>query len=234
MRQPQREKGGEIMKRWSIITAAHVEEIYRRRHAIWEFDYGGDSRAPHAALTQELCADSYINSELVMHDPLIVELLAYNLVDRIKTSGRIIPVDWVLGSSYGSITFSFEVAKQFGVRHGFTKKDPREPTRMVWDGTIESGARVLRVEELVTTGGTASKVEHAVSAANPGVRFLREVATVFWRPPADVFPDDSFSIIALVRRDMQTWSEHECPLCRGGSPRLRPRAHWRKFISRSS
>ncbi|MEK9148230.1 MAG: hypothetical protein AAB650_02225, partial [Patescibacteria group bacterium] len=209
--------------------------IYLERNAVWYYDYRrGDPTVPHAALSSDLCSDGYVNSRIVMSDPELVRLLASELVLRIREQTVILPVDWVVGSPYGSITFSYELARQLGARHGFVEKDPKNPGRMVWQGVvIPARARVLRCEELIVTRGTAVEVRLAIENGNPEpVCFLPEVVTAIWRP--HLFePNFGIDITALVRRnDMRTWPQEECLPCKQGSPRLRPKAHWSKFISK--
>lgn len=211
------------------LKEAEISKLYEGEGAIWRYDGGSDSRAPHAASTSGFCTDSYVNSDLVMRDPVNVQLLAFNLIVRLQARGRILPVDWIIGSAYGAIAFSYEVARQLGVRHGIVKRDPSNPTGLRWDGMIGAGKTVLRVEELVTTAGTAAKMEQAVLASNAPVRFLPDVATVFWRPPIGSSTAGLIDIIPLVREGMMTWPRQDCPLCKRGSPRLRPKQNWGQF-----
>lgn len=213
-----------------MLTEAQVLELYRRENAVWLFDYDGDPLAPHAQLTSGLCTDGYVNSDLVLCDPVVVTLLATFLIEKLQRRNAVLPVDWVVGSAYGAITFSFEVARQLNVRHGFVKKDPWDPKRMVWDGTIFGGALVLRVEEIITTLRTAVDVQRAVEAANPeSVRFLPDVATVIYRPVRA--QGGLIDVIALATREIPTWPRSECPLCRQGSPSLRPKQNWRELTA---
>lgn len=216
-----------------MLSGEAVFQKYREAGAVWEYDYRrGDPTLPHAALTSELCTDGYMNSDLLMCEPVVVTFLASELIGLLETRNAVLPVDWVVGSAYGGITFSFEVARQLGARHGFVKKDPKRPGRMVWEGAIPGGALVLRCEELVTTAGTAVEVERAVQAgnANGGVRFLPDVATIIYRP--NKLQGGLIDVITLTAKEMQSWPQAECPLCKQGSPRLRPKANWRELTGK--
>lgn len=86
-----------------------------------------------------------------------------------KGAGIVRP-DWVIGSAYAAITFSYEVAWYMGAIHGFVEKDQTDPEgkRMKWSRfAILAGSTFLQVEELVTTSGTLEQVHTVVHKENP-------------------------------------------------------------------
>ncbi len=215
------------------LKKAEIVKIYQDRGAWWTFDYVGDPYAPHAKLTSGRCADGYVDSSKVLCEPAYCELLAHNLVNMLRARNAVLPVDWIVGSPYAAITFSYEVARQLGVRHGFAEKDPANPKKLVWTSrfAIPGGASVLQVEELITTLGTTLEVRTAVEQGNPEpVRFLPDVATVIYRP--EKLQGGMIDVIALVRREMKSWAPEDCPLCAQGSEPLRPKENWKRLTSR--
>jgi orotate phosphoribosyltransferase len=205
-----------------MLAEKDIIALFERENAIWFFNYGGDPKAPHAELTSGLCSDGYVNCRIVLSDPMKVELLAHQLISlaEIRNVGK---VDWVVGSAYAAITFSYEVARRMGARHGFVQKDEKDPKKMVWTNlVIPAGARVLQCEELITTFGTAQKVRDAISDGNPyEVSFLPDILTIVHRP--EKFQGGGVTdILALVQREVKVWKPDQCPLCANGSPRVRP------------
>ena len=205
-----------------MMTEEEILALYERENAIWFFDYNGDPKVPHVELTSGLCSDGYVNSAPVLADPEKVSMLVSELVTRLAKR-KVVKFDWVIGSAYSAITFSYELAGQFGAKHGFVKKDPENQKRMVWtDLTIPTGAMILQCEELITTFGTALEVRRAVQEGNKEpVFFLPDVATAVYRP--EKLQGGLIDVISLVAREVKTWKPGECPLCIQGSPRLRPR-----------
>lgn len=130
--------------------------------------------------------------------------------------------DWVVGSPYAAITFSYEVARQMGAMH------------VRWSRfAIPEGATVLQAEELITTFGTTLGVRQAIEAENPApVRFLPFVATIIYRPPSFDVPSH-LQVHALVEREIKTWTREECPLHAQGSQALRPKEHWAELMKKS-
>lgn len=203
------------------LTQEEVLDIYRQEGAMWFFDYHGDLAAPHMELTSGLCTDGYINSRKVFSNPKHAGRIAFELAKRLWRLS--VHPNWIVGSSYSGITFSYELAHQMGARHGFVEKDPQNPKRMIWRGLeIPAHASILQAEELITTFGTTLEVHRAVIEGNPEpVRFLPCVATAVYRPsklgvsmPTAM---TSTALVALVTRQIKTWMREECPLCENGS-----------------
>lgn len=215
-----------------MLNSENIFSIYTKAQAVWFFDYKGDPKAPHAELTSGLCSDGYVNSALVLCNPSITELLARELAVRLKRR-RVDLVDWVVGSAYAAITFSYEVARQFGAEHGFVEKDQENPKRMVWKRfVIPAGAIVLQCEELITTLQTTMEVRRAIEEGNPNpVRFLPDVGTAIYRP-AKFANAGIIDVISLFSREVQSWEPKNCPLCAVGSERVRPKQNWRQLIGK--
>lgn len=214
------------------MTEQEILGYYERANAVWFFNYNGDPKAPHAELTSGLCSDGYVNSAPVLADPKVVEILTKELVSRFP--GRNVgKVDWVVGSAYAAITFSYEVARQLGAHHGFVEKDPVIPNKMVWSRlTIPAGASVLQCEELITTLGTAMEVRRTIQEGNSEpVFFLPDVATIIYRPAR--LQGGQIDVIALIRRGVKTWESNNCPLCARGSERLRPKQNWVRLTGKA-
>lgn len=213
------------------MTGEEVLELYRERDAVWFFDYNGDLKAPHAELTSGRCSDGYVNSAPVLADPEVGRTLAWQLTTQLF--GRDIYPDWVVGSAYAAITLSYHLALVMGAKHGFVEKDPKDPKRMVWSRfVIPTGASVLQCEELITTLQTTIEVEQAIRAGNPNpVELLPEVVTVVHRPAA-LPVETSRIIVPLVQRVVKSWTPDECPLCKQGSKRLRPKSHWAELTGK--
>ena len=215
------------------FSPEEILEIYRRYDAVWFYNYNGRPTAPHVELTTGLCSDGYINSSLVMSDPAACGLLVSELAKLIRSMG--IEPAWIVGSAYGAITPSYELARVMRVRHGFVEKDPADPKRMRWPRlTIPRNVPILQCEELITTLQTTGEVRYAITAENRElpVQFLPYVATIIYRPPAEGITG-SIEVIRLMERVVKTWQPQHCPLCRTGSPRFRPKEHWAELTGKA-
>ncbi|OHB18736.1 MAG: hypothetical protein A3D40_01835 [Parcubacteria group bacterium RIFCSPHIGHO2_02_FULL_40_12] len=217
------------------MTEQEILAIYEKEDAVWFFNYNGDPKAPHAELTSGFCSDGYVNSAPVLADPKNVELLTSELVTRLAKR-NVVKVDWIVGSAYAAITFSYELARQLGARHGFVEKDPANPKRILWSRlTIPAGSMILQCEELITMLGTTMEVRRVIQESNKEpVFFLPDVATAVYRP--EKLQGGLIDVISLVAREVKTWEPDQCPLCAQGSERLRPRAtqeNWARLTGKA-
>ncbi len=199
----------------------------------WIYHGDPDSAKPHAELTSGKCSNGYFNCRKVMCYPRLAEILAVQLYRKLIT--LLAPDLIVIGSAYSAITFSYEVARAFGAPHFFVEKDPADPKgkKMIFKEEISGSSRVLQIEELITTMGTTQAVRKAVFEKNPEpIIILKIVGTCIHRPeklPADL---GDRQVVALVEKEISTWDPEQCPYCKVGSPRVRPKGNWAQLVGR--
>jgi len=223
------EKARKILK----IKSGSPEKLLEICEAIWI--YQGKPGEPHALLTFGKHSDGYINLSAVLQFPNLCEILAKSLIEKLKKEGIDLKrVDAVASSSYAAITFGQEVARQLKVMFVFTEKEQKEQE---WSERFKlpKKARLLQVEELISTLSTTRKVKKAILAQNPDVDFLEKegktiVATIVHRPGKlpKTYPD--YLVIALMEKEIHVWEPNECPLCKRNSPALKAKPNWEKFI----
>ena len=205
--------------------------------AVWL--HNGDPTKPHAELTSGMCSNGFFDCLRVLCHPNLNEILAYELAKRMVKEGLadFERVDWVIGSPYAAITFSYEVAKALDATHMFCEKDPADPKgkKMLWKRlTIPESATVLQIEELITTSGTMQEVRRAIKEGNEyPVNFLPVVGTLAHRPPKLPVDYGEQQVVALVEKEIWAVPPEECPLCKAGSVRYRPKTHWRELTGKN-
>jgi len=197
----------------------------------WMHD--GDPKKPHAELTSGKCSNGFFDCMRVLSNPRLCEIFAFQLVRELKEAGIEKP-DYVIGSSYAAITFSHEVAKAFGSMYGFTEKDSSNPKKQIWRRmTIPKDSKVFQVEELISTSGTFQEVRRAVEEGNSEpINFLDVVAALIHRPPKLPASYDSRKVISLIEVEVWAVDPKDCPLCKIGSPRFRPKTNWAKLTGK--
>ena len=197
--------------------------------------HDGDPSKPHAELSSGLCSNAFFECQAVLEHPNLNEILAYQLYKKLTENG-IEKVDWVIGSPYAAITFSYEVAKAFGAAHGFAEKDPSNSSgkKMVWRRrTIPEGATVLQIEELITTSNTFREVRRAIEEGNKySVNFISVVGALVHRPSKLPASYGNRKVVALVEKEVWAINPSKCPLCEAGSERVRPKSNWDKLTRR--
>jgi len=215
-----------------MMTQEAILKLFDMCDAAWVHD--GNPKSPHAELTSGLCSNGFFDCMRVLKYPNLTEILARQLA-KIITFCCDKP-DWVVGSAYAAITFSYEVAKVTGAVHGFVEKDPTDPKgkRMSWARMkIPAGSKVLQIEELITTSGTVIEVRRAIEEGNgEPIIFLPVIGALVHRPPKLPVDYGGRKVVALIEREIWAVDPKDCPLCKAGSIRYRPKTHWAELTGK--
>lgn len=128
-------------------------------------------------------------------------------------------VDVVVGPTTGGILLAFEVARQLGVLAAYAERrsDGESGREIRRDTTFAPGARVLLVDDILTTGGSvretlAALEAHQVEVIGIGVLVDRSGGKVDFGVP----------LVPLVALNIETWLPADCPLCAAGTPVVKP------------
>ena len=92
------------------------------------------------------------------------------------------------------------------------------------------GRRVLVVEDVLTTGGSAKKVVELARAAGGKVIGLGVLCNRGGVTPHDV--GDVPQLFALTNIPLEVWMEGDCPLCKQGVPVNTDIGKGREFLAR--
>ncbi|MFH2013919.1 MAG: hypothetical protein ABIJ17_03040 [Patescibacteria group bacterium] len=216
---------------------AFIEEIlewFDACDAYWL--HSGNLKDPHAELTSGMCSNGFFDCLRVLKYVNLSNILANQMARRIRAVIGDQKVDWVIGSPMAGITFSHDVARALGASMSmFTEKDPDQKGKMLWKRiVIPEGDTVLQIEELTTTSKTLNAVQEAVNIGNPNsVNWLPYVGIFVHRPPK--LPVDNYGdrkVISLIETEVWAVDPSECPLCKAGSIRYRPKTHWKELTGK--
>lgn len=217
----------------TVLTPEEILSLFDICDAVWVHD--GDSKKPHAELTSGKCSNGFFDCRRVLCHPNLNEILARQLTRLLRENGVERP-DWVVGSSYAAITFSYEVAKAFGAIHDFVEKDRSDPKgkRMAWQRVkIPAQSTVLQIEELITTSGTMMEVRRAIEEGNgEEINFLPIIGVLVHRPPELPADYGDRRVVALIEREIWAVDPNDCPFCKAGSVRYRPKTHWAELTGK--
>ena len=165
----------------------------------------------HFRLTSGRHSDRYVQCARVLEDPALVTRLAHAIVERLGERR----VDLVAAPAVGGIIIGFAVAQALGVKFIFSEREGGAMTfRRGFD--VPAGARVLVIEDVVTTGGSVAEVVELVRAAG-GVPVA--VASLIDRGGPKAFDVELFP---LLRLQVESWEPAECGLCAAEVPLYAP------------
>ncbi len=160
----------------------------------------------HFQLTSGRHSDTYVQCARVLEDPALTTRLAEAMAASV-TGQRI---DVVAAPAVGGIIIGFAVAQALGVKFIFSE---RQQGAMAFrrSFTIESGQRVLVVEDVVTTGGSVAEVIDLVHAAG-GVAVA--VTSIIDRGGAKAF---NAEYVPLLQLEVESMEPQNCPQCAAGA-----------------
>lgn len=168
----------------------------------------------HFLLSSGRHSDRYIEKFDLLRQPRAAEAACRVIAERFAGAG----IDVVVGPTTGGILLAFEVARQLGTTAAYAERDEGTKTRVFRRGqTFAPGARVLLVDDILTTGGAvretlAALAEQPVTVVGIAVLVDRSGGAVAFEAP----------LFALATIDVATWAPAECPLCAAGVPLVKP------------
>ncbi len=165
----------------------------------------------HFLLSSGLHSAEYLQCALLLADPVISEKLGRALAEKLNEKP-----DVVLSPAMGGIVIGQEVARALGVRHFFAE---RENGKMVLRRgfSLSFGEKCVVVEDVVTTGGSSQEVLEMAKAQ--GVETL-SVLSIADRSAGK--HKLSAPLNSLLKIEIQTFDPKVCPLCREGTPAIKP------------
>jgi len=198
--------------------------------AVWEHD--GNPERPYALLTYGMISNFFFNGSKIIEQPRELGSAAAELVRLAQKMEPDLAPDFVIGPATGAIAMAYEIASQLPPARAFYtepegegKNKTMQLKRFMPLGESPIG---LRVEDVITTGGSIQATTAAAKAANPNVEFLPYVLCLVNRSGHDTLADGS-NIISLVNISPKTWERGFNPFIPGGAELVepvRPKTHW--------
>ena len=158
----------------------------------------------HFLLASGRHSGRYIEKFRILEQPRLTSRLCEELAHRFQNQN----IECVVGPVTGGIILAFEVARQLGCRAVYAERAETGNGFALRRGfRLQKGERVLVVEDIVTTGGSARQVIETVRAAGGdviGVGLLVDRSggsATYEVPQAE----------ALLRLDIPSYAPHQVP-----------------------
>lgn len=183
------------------VAAADLERELSNRGAIL---------SGHFRLSSGRHSNRFVQKFRILEDPRLVERVARSLAVAVEPLAPTV----VVSAAVGGIVLGYEMARQLDTLAIFVEKE--SGVAVLRRGfALERGARVLVVEDVVTTGRSVREVidvVHAVGADVVGVAIIVQRAPVDFGVPA----------VALLDLPIASFDPSECPQCAAGEPLTEP------------
>lgn len=179
------------------------EDLLRRTEALLE---------GHFVLTSGLHSSHYIQCARTLQHPKHAEALGGCVADRFQDYA----VDAVISPALGGLIIGHETGRALGARAIFGERDNGVMT-LRRGFALQPGERVVIVEDVITTGGSARELIRLVQASEATVL---GVGAILDRSGGQV--DLGVPLNALLTLQVPTYQPEACPLCQQGSAPVKP------------
>jgi orotate phosphoribosyltransferase len=182
------------------MNPAEVLEVLERRKAVMR---------GHFRLSSGRHSDLFVQKFRVFEHPRLTQTLGEAIADRFDRDFEV-----VASPALGAIVLGFATALAADARMVFAERVDND-LEFRRGFLLASRERVLVVEDVITTGGSARDVVRLVRSA--GATPIGVGALIDRGDPARRV-DYGVPLEALLKLDVRSWGPEECPLCADGVP----------------
>ena len=180
-----------------------------------EFEEAGALQKGHFILSSGLHSDTYLNKSIVSMYPDRTERLCRALARKAREAfGE--NIDYVVAPAMGAIIYGYETARHLGVPFMFVERVDGD-FQLRRGFRMEKGARVLVVEDIVSTGLSARECIDAVRALGANVVGL---ACLIDRSAGSA--DVGAPVTALAELMVDAWPAEDLPAHLKSVPAVKP------------
>lgn len=161
----------------------------------------------HFLFTSGRHSNTYMQCARLLEEPKYTEEVVKYIVEEFKDDN----IDIVVGPATGGIILSYEFARQLNVKGIFTERE-NEIMTLRRGFKIAEGARVLIVEDVITTGGSVKEVIDIVE--KEGGKIVG-IALLVDRTGGKI--DFGYKLVAGYSDELISYTPEECPICKEGN-----------------
>ena len=173
----------------------------------------------HFILSSGLHSDTYLQCARVLMDPKRAEKLCAALATNVRKTMHG-SIDLVVAPAMGGVVVGYEMGRQLGVETIFCERENGE-FALRRGFRIPPGAKVLMVEDVVTTGKSSMEAVKCVEAL--GGMVTGEASLIDRSNGAHGLP---FPLISLLTLDVKTYQPDALPDHLKGTEAVKPGSRW--------
>ncbi len=171
----------------------------------------------HFRLTSGLHSPEYLQCALVLQHPIHAEQFGRQLATEFHRLEPGLNPHIVAAPAIGGLIIGHEVARALGARFIFTERGAGGKMVLRRGFSVQPGEVVVVVEDVITTGGSLREVIEILHGA--GARVIA-AGSIIDRSGGGV--DLGVPRVALKTLEVVAYPPEDCPLCRSGSPVVKP------------
>ncbi len=167
----------------------------------------GAIKEGHFLLASGLHSNKYIQCAYLSRFPWITEELIKILAKKLS----LIEFNLIISPAVGAIIFGYELAKKISKPFFYAERVGGK-MQLRRDFNLHSGQKVLIVEDVITTGGSAQEVAQLVKEQDSEVSSF---ACIVVR--GDV-PSELSPLFYLFKASLPNYEPNNCPMCKNNIP----------------
>ena len=173
-----------------------------------EFTDAGAILKGHFILSSGLHSDTYIQCAKALSNPVRAEKLCSNLADKVKERLKDNLPDLVVSPAMGGVVVGYELARQLGIPAIFCERvNGSFELRRGFE--IESGAKILVVEDVITTGKSSLETFDLIKKF--GGQIVGESCLINRSNDPDLEEKMGCPIISLLEVEVETFESDQVP-----------------------
>lgn len=180
-----------------------------------EFEEAGALMRGHFILSSGLHSDTYLNKSIVSMYPERTAKLCKALADKARREISV-EIDFVISPAMGAIIYGYETARWLNVPFMFVERVGGE-FQLRRGFSVPKGAKVLVVEDIVSTGLSAREAIDAVRKAGAEV-----IALACFIDRSGGKADFDVPLIPLAELNVEAWPADKLPAHLADTPAVKP------------
>ncbi len=176
----------------------------------------------HFILSSGLHSDTYLQCARVLMKPERAEKLCYALAEKLDEIVGVKQIDLVVAPAMGGVVVGYEMGRQIGVDTIFCERENGEFT-LRRGFRIPEGAKILLVEDVVTTG--KSSLETVACIEKHGGKVVAEASLIDRSGGAHGLP---FPLVSLLTLDVKSYAADQLPAHLVGTEAVKPGSRFLK------
>ncbi|MFC1480003.1 orotate phosphoribosyltransferase [Candidatus Omnitrophota bacterium] len=178
------------------------------------FSKTGAYQQGHFKLSSGLHSGAYLQCALVLQNPVLAARLCGVLTAKFSADEP----DIIIGPAMGGIVLAYEMARALKCQAIFSERDAEGQMQLRRGFKVYPDSKVLIAEDVLTTGKSVKEVIALLE--KDGVR-PRGIACLVDRS-GGIIDFNGIKCESLIKLDVPSFEEENCPLCQEGMPILKP------------
>lgn len=164
----------------------------------------------HFLLSSGRHSNRYCQCAKLLQYPDKAEKVLKVTVDQLKA----VDFDIVVGPAMGGIIVAYELGRQLNKPAIFTEREEGRMTlRRGFE--IKAGDKVIIAEDVVTTGKSSKEAAEVIKSLGGEVV---GIACIVDRSSGEI----GYPLYSAVKLEIESYDPEECPLCKEGTPYIKP------------